>query len=422
MSAGRVTVAVTLGYGGAIPPAGWTPVTVSVHNGGGWLRGSIVVWTGQAPSSVTIAAGIPAASRVGQSLAQNPQPSIAVRHAIAVAPGASTSYTAYLLDDLQEVSAEVLTGAGQPVASAQASPGDPRDGPQVAVLSADPQALDGFASISLPGPAVRIQVLHPTAATLPSPAPALRAFSLVAIDGFTTTRLSLAQRQALLDYVASGGTLLVAGGAGAAAATTGLPPSLQAFATSGTTQPSGLTETAAELGVAAQPVAVATGSPRGTTLIGEGALPILVRRQLGTGQVLFSAIDLDASPPAGGPAQPAWPGESALLQGVLLRAILPGSVSAGWALAPNPGFTANGVWLRQALADLPSVPLGSLWVPVLVLALYVLICGPGVFWLLRRRRRPELAWVVIPVVAVVVAGAVAVGTLGLGPSSAVASR
>ncbi len=339
----RVELSLQVGYGGALPPSGWTPVKLTVRTGAATFRGSLVVWTDRPPGSLQLGAGIPSGSRIGQSLAQNPEPSVAARRDLTMAPGDTARVTVYLLDRHQTVSAEVLTASGRPVASAQAPPPIPLDGPQIAVVSDNPTALDTFARVPLPGPGVHIQVL-----TLP-----------------------------------------------------GLP---------------GL---ASELGVAtlASPVEVSAGAPGGgVAALSEGMTPILVQAPDGVGQTFFLTIDPSVEPVA------SWPGQAGLLREILLRTLLSGSVRPGWALAPNPGFTANGSWLFQALANLPSLHLPSLWLVGLIVTAYILVCGLGVRWVLRRRGRPELAWLAIPLVAVVSAGAITAGTLGPRGSEAVTDR
>jgi hypothetical protein len=248
---------------------------------------------------------------------------------------------------------------------------------------------------------------------------ALRAFSLVAFDQASTATLPAGQRGALSDYVASGGDLLVVGGSGWHGTVAGLPSRLVGLAPSGVQTLPGLPGLASELGVAnlASPVEVSAGAPGGgVAALSEGTTPILAQAPDGVGQTFFLAIDPSVEPVA------SWSGQAGLLREVLLRALLSGSVRPGWALAPNPGFTANGSWLFQALANLPSLDLPSLWLVGVIVAIYILVCGPGVRWVLRRRGRPDLAWVAIPLVAVVSAGAITAGTLGLRGSEAVTDR
>ncbi|HEY2667247.1 MAG TPA: hypothetical protein VGK51_10440, partial [Actinomycetota bacterium] len=415
----QVELSMQVGYGGALPPSGWTPVHLTVHAGAASFRGSLVVWTDRPPGSLQLGAGIPSGSRVGQSLAQNPEPSVAARRDLTVAPGGTAHVAVLLLDHHQTVSAEVLGASGRPVASAQAPPPIPLDGPQVAVVSDDPTTLDALAQVPLPGPGVHIQVLHLTAADLPESGVALRAFSLVAFDRASTATLSAGQRSALSDYVASGGDLLVVGGSAWHGTVAGLPSRLVGLAPSGVQTLPGLPGLASELGVAtlASPVEVSAGpGGGGVAALSEGTTPILVQAPDAVGQTFFLTIDPSVEPVA------SWPGRAGLLREILLRALLSGSVRPGWALAPNPGFTANGSWLFQALANLPTLHLPSLWLVGLIVMVYILVCGPGVRWILRRRGRPELAWVGIPLVAVVSAGAITAGTLGLRGSEAVTDR
>jgi len=415
----RVELSLQVGYGGALPPSGWTPVKLTVRTGAATFRGSLVVWTDRPPGSLQLGAGIPSGSRIGQSLAQNPEPSVAARRDLTMAPGDTARVTVYLLDRHQTVSAEVLTASGRPVASAQAPPPIPLDGPQIAVVSDNPTALDTFARVPLPGPGVHIQVLHLATADLPESGVALRSFSIVAFDQASTATLSAGQRSALSDYVASGGDLLVVGGSAWHGTVAGLPSRLVGLAPSGVQTLPGPPGLASELGVAtlASPVEVSAGAPGGgVAALSEGMTPILVQAPDGVGQTFFLTIDPSVEPVA------SWPGQAGLLREILLRTLLSGSVRPGWALAPNPGFTANGSWLFQALANLPSLHLPSLWLVGLIVTAYILVCGLGVRWVLRRRGRPELAWLAIPLVAVVSAGAITAGTLGPRGSEAVTDR
>ncbi|HLI56704.1 MAG TPA: hypothetical protein VKY26_06665 [Actinomycetota bacterium] len=412
-----VTLGLEVGYGGAVPPSGWTPVGVTVTARAGSFTGSVVVWTGQPPPSLALGPGIPAGSRIAQSLAQNPEPSVAERRPIALAAGATTRLTVYLLDSHQTVTAEVVSAAGRPVATAQSLPPVPVDGPQVAVVSSDPGALASLALVSLPGPGARIQVAHLTAATMPATGTALRAFNLIVLDDANTDKLTAAQRRALTDYVEAGGDLLVAGGSSGAVTMAGVPVSLRAMRPGGVQVLPGLPEVGSELGLAGAsgPVTATVGVAGGPVDLAQGAVPILVERPVGDGQAFFSAIDLSAADQPG-----AW--QAAIAKEVLLRALLPGTVPPGWALAPNPGFTANGAWLSQALAGLPSVPVASLWLVGFLVGLYVLLCGPGILWALRRHGRQEWAWVAIPLVALLGVAAVTGGSLALGGSPVVTER
>src|SRR5712692_345419 len=59
----QVELSLQVGYGGALPPSGWTPVNLTVHTGAASFRGSLVVWTDRPPGSLQLSAGIPSGSR-----------------------------------------------------------------------------------------------------------------------------------------------------------------------------------------------------------------------------------------------------------------------------------------------------------------------------------------------------------------------
>lgn len=76
-----------------------------------------------------------------------------------------------------------------------------------------------------------------------------------------------------------------------------------------------------------------------------------------------------------------------------------------WAVAVNPGETFDSGYLASPLGGSLAAEAG-LRVPriawlVAFLASYVVLVGPVLFLVLKKRHRPELAWVAIPVVALV---------------------
>lgn len=73
--------------------------------------------------------------------------------------------------------------------------------------------------------------------------------------------------------------------------------------------------------------------------------------------------------------------------------------------APANARIIGGPPLGDSLARDAGFRLPQLSWMVAFLAAYVVIVGPLLFFVLRRRRRPELAWIVIPLVAVVFTGA-----------------
>jgi len=132
--------------------------------------------------------------------------------------------------------------------------------------------------------------------------------------------------------------------------------------------------------------------------------------------VLDDADDLGALPPRWQPGDAGYVlagrGEIRLVEGELrsgnwARAVHPVALAAG----DSPmGFGGIDVVVdpRTTLAQRAGVSLPNLSVIVALLGGYVLLIGPVLYLVLRRARRLTAAWIAIPVVAVLLAGAVAV--------------
>jgi hypothetical protein len=125
----------------------------------------------------------------------------------------------------------------------------------------------------------------------------------------------------------------------------------------------------------------------------DGALPLVIRRAHGLGQVVFVAADLDQPPLA------EWQ-DRGLLAGKLL----------GYPPAPvdedheatavmHLGFTDLAGQLRSALDQFPSVWVVPFWLVVGLVVLYVLAIGPGDYFFLRKLAgRMQLTWVTFPLI------------------------
>jgi hypothetical protein len=109
--------------------------------------------------------------------------------------------------------------------------------------------------------------------------------------------------------------------------------------------------------------------------------------------------------PSGGARSPAGQGELVLTSGAMAAGRWAGLVDPGSHSASVRGQTPGpGEPLSFALAS--AAGLSRLRLPWLLafLLVYIAVVGPASFIFLRRRRRAELLWVVIPVVALVFAG------------------
>jgi hypothetical protein len=121
-------------------------------------------------------------------------------------------------------------------------------------------------------------------------------------------------------------------------------------------------------------------------------LPLVVRGPMGLGEVAVAGVDLSAPPLAG------WAGRTAFLH-VLLRPYLAKNESSD---APQMlmslGYNDLSGALRQRLASAFANVRTMTFPVVATLAIaYLLILGPGDYWLVHKvLRRPRAAWITFP--------------------------
>jgi hypothetical protein len=224
--------------------------------------------------------------------------------------------------------------------------------------------------------------------------------------------------RALVEWVESGGRLVIAGGAGAVDALgpggpfESLAPgvvvgvgslarttSLEQYASS--EEPiylSGGTLPIAKLAAPSGRVEQSDGS-------GEGASPLVVRTLHGFGEVTLCTIDLD------GPALARWAGRDALLRELMA----PTLASVGAEPAGTNGYYFREDLLASLLTELDNSFAGVTTAPLgLIVALilgYLALIGPIDYWFTHKvLGRPEATWVTFPLVVVATSvGAYAAG-------------
>ena len=389
-----VSIVAQVGYSGFVKAQQWMPVTIDVTNHGPDIDGTLEV------SAAVAFNGPPTGAAVYQA------------H-LSLAMGATKYLKTYLIEDQapSPVSVRIVQN-GRVVASADAQSATAATA-LIGVLSDQPTALDNFAAVHPAG--LSANVVHLSLDTLGDSAIQLRAFDLLAIDDFATDTLTSAQRGALTDFVQNGGALLLGTGASWRKTLAGVAPAVLPMTIEGTTTLNsvGALDSASQL-------EVATGAlnPGAHAWLSDGGKPLLVERFTGGGSVTLATFDWNQSPVAGLGAT------SKVLRQTLVRTIATSSSGQGITFSPN-GFGGSGGSsitqrssnLSQALGSLPALDLPSLVVIGLLVLAYVLLVGPINYFTLRALHHRALAWVTVPLIAVVAsAGAFGAGVFNKGRS------
>jgi hypothetical protein len=388
-----LSITVKVGYSGFVKAQQWMPVTIDVTNKGPDVDGTLEVTT---PVSSN---GPPIGSAVYQTHVNLPS-------------GATKHLRTYLVEDQAPAPVSVrIVQNGRAVATADSQSGSAAT-VLVGVLSDQPAALDSFAAVH-PG-SIAASVVHLSLEDVGDSAILLRAFDLLAIDDFATDTLTAAQRSALTDYVQNGGNLLLGTGASwrktlAGVSSTMLPMQVAGTITLGSV---GAPDNLSGLEVATG--GVSTGS---NAWLSEGSSPLLVERFVGSGVVTIATFDWNQEPIA------SWSGTNALLRQILVRTVFNSASAQGVGFGKG-GFVGSGGSITersnvvsQALGSLPSLDLPSLLVIGLLILAYVLLVGPINYFVLRAMHRRALAWITVPLIAIVAsAGAFGAGLFTKGRS------
>jgi hypothetical protein len=377
-----VTLTVHVGYQDVVKPGEWMPVTIDAKNTGAGVDGTLEVQ--EALSGQPGVGGLP--------IYQEP---------ISLASGASKRIRTYLTVNTTgaTVTARIIQN-GRVIVSQDAASASTTS-TMIGVLSDQGTALDGFAAVHPASVAAR--VVHLRSDEIAEAAIPLHAFDILAIDDFATDSLTAGQRTAISDFVAAGGNLLLGTGAAWRKTLAGLPPAIVPMTVSGTAS-------VATALLGGGPVEVATGvTTPGPAWLATGTQPLLIERQVGAGTVTFATFDWNQEPVAG------WSGTAPLLRQLITRAVY-GSGGSGQnfmyansGMGPVPFGSQSTIGSRSGalsstLGNLPGLDLPSLQLTGALVLLYVLLVGPVNYVVLGAMRRRALAWVTVPLIALIAAG------------------
>ncbi|MCB8948020.1 MAG: hypothetical protein H6653_08390 [Ardenticatenaceae bacterium] len=241
----------------------------------------------------------------------------------------------------------------------------------------------------IPGSRADAAVALLTLDDLPETAVAWSALDVLILNDTDTSQFTSQQRTAMEVWLKNGGQLIVTGGANwqkTAASLTDLLP----VTVDGSQSVDDLPGLRERIGIEFRdpgPYVVATSSLRsGELIFRQDELPLLARQSFGRGSVYFLALDPRLAPLLD------WDGSEAIWAAIASR--VP-NVSS-WGLGPQNSYAAT-----EAITSLPSLTLPGILQLIGFLLVYTIVVGPLNYWILKRRKQLERAWVTIPALVLI---------------------
>ncbi len=359
-----VTLSVQAGFDGLFRDSEWTPVIIQAANDGDDISGRLVVRPETSGTGITNTYSTP----------------------VTLPSGARQTVFLYITarSFASQIRVELLDDAGGVVAQQEAGLRaiQPQDRLNVVITNSPVGAVD------LTGArAGNFNGFQAALAISDLPTQALSAVDLLLISDVDSGGLSSAQRQALEDWIAAGGHLIVTGGQNWQATAAGVA-ALLPLTPDGSREIDGLQPLAHWLRDASpldDATIIATGTLREDAEVlvaAEDGTPLLARRTFGAGKIDYLAADPNNAPLRGWNSLPA-----------LWYAL----VTSG---SPQPGW-ANGFVDWEAAARAAEILPGYDPLPDILplfgfLVLYILLIGPLNYIILSRINRREWAWFTIP--------------------------
>lgn len=367
-----ITLSVSAGFNGSFREDEWMPVYIQVKNDGDNVEGRLVVRPETSNGAVNSAFSLP----------------------ISLPSGSSKAAFLYITAQsfASEIRVELINQDGVVVAARPVTVRSvlPRDQLHVVVTQSATGVIDltgvhdgGYNAFQATW----------TIANIPDRSAALSAVDMMIFNDIDTGTLSTGQSQAIKDWVAEGGHLLVTGGPSWQSTAAGLTELLPLTPSTSTSLDSlsalsdWLRSTDGDLTGSAV-VATGTLSPDADVLVSTSDdLPLLARRSFGAGTVDYLVADPNTQPLRGwGGLTPLW-----LTLATTVNAQPP------WSHGFTSWETAN-----DAVNILPGVDLLPDILPLCgFLAIYIALIGPLNYLVLNRLNRREWAWVTIPLFIII---------------------
>ncbi len=278
----------------------------------------------------------------------------------------------------------------------------------VATLNSDPNLLTGLNSLKVGKLSSRVSTTIIGPADFPDRVEGWRSFNALVLSEVSTSSLSQDQITALRDWVSDGGQLILMGGNGWGKVSNGFDKSFLPVDVYDYQKIDNLNDVLS--GEAAkyplnQPVTIAVGEvlqgakPLAITTIqgerrGPTDIPLIAERRVGQGRVVSLAMDIASS------LLSDWGGSNLVWQDLF-------SFNSGVYYQvydeANPHLKNNAEFF-PFVANVPDVPLPDITPFLGLFALYLVVISPLNYLVLKRFKRPQLAWVTIPLIGVAFLG------------------
>jgi hypothetical protein len=390
---GNVKMEVEIGFDGAYKAGSWTFVQVTLENQGPDFQGEVEIAEKNAAYS-------PSSDHYGTYAKPVVLPKGTTKTVVVEVPATylGQPLDVRLVDEKGQTAAVVNPGISTPLKGALL----------VGKIAAKEADLNFFTQTAGPGVGDKVYVRQLDGTNLPEKAELLNAIDVLVVNHAPKEKLSEEQVNAIKSWVQSGGNLILSGGAqyaGGAGQFADLSP-VSVTGMGEVSDLSGLEKLAGQK-PNVQSLTVTTGSLKqgANALAKAGDVPLIAWQQAGDGKVFYAAYDLSVEPLA------SWDGNEELWARVLAERAVSDKVEWGNSDPDNMMFMSQSASTFAGL--LPSMKM-----LMLAFGAYVLVAGPGLYIVLRRKKRQEWAWWLIPVTSVVfAAGIFGVGSLERGTGS-----
>lgn len=257
----------------------------------------------------------------------------------------------------------------------------------VGVLSEQPAQVQYLAGMNL---SEKTSVFFLDRDTFPKSQSVMENFAVLIIDDFDTATLGDAQKKALKNWMDNGGLLVLGTGVQAQKVLSGLD--FVDVSLNGTQSVSGISAPDGTALSLSAPLTVAGISAEKASVKWEAnGTPLTSLMPYGGGYVLLNHFALGLAPFANMPQQTA-----------VLKGLCSGLYDAE---GENAGAEITNQ-LRYAANSFPSVTGNSIVVIFLAVGIYIVLAGPVMYLVLKKKDRRELGWITIPVLSVVFFGVV----------------